>query len=116
MKRNNWPVSKELRAAIKATEVPADKFVKPSWQKRLEAVAVRNELKNDATMTKAQRSRQEHKRQIGLAVQRVRVATQKRIGDILTGLQDKERVTNMGLVLPNARQIGEILSGASDRK
>jgi hypothetical protein len=62
-------------------------------------------------MTTAHRSRFENLRQARLTIDRARISTQRRIGDLSTGLQEKERKTELGIVLPSGRQmIGDILT------
>jgi hypothetical protein len=119
LKRYAYPVSKELRAALKLQAI-ANKEAKIVPKRgravlRAEANAVRRELKHDAQMTTAHRSRFENLRQVRLTTQRAAIATRKRIGDVLSGLQEKERKTELGIVLPSGRQIGEILT-AQDKK
>ena len=119
MKRPTYPVSRELRSALKLQAI-ANKEVKIVPKKnraiqRAEANTVRRELKHDAQMTTAHRSRFENLRQVRLTTQRAAIATRKRIGDVLSGLQEKERKTELGIVLPSGRQIGEILT-AQDKK
>lgn len=120
MKRFTYPVSRELQASIdlqnKANTIAEVKSRKPRAVLRAEARAVRRELKHDAGMTKAQRSRAERIYQAKLTYQRARIAIEKRIGDILSGLQDKERKTELGIVLPSGRQIGDILAGVSAKR
>lgn len=112
--RRHSPVTPELQAAIKlqnkANTIAEVKSRKPRAVLRAEANAVRRELKHDAQATKKQRSRIERIFQAKLTYQRAQIAMQKRIGDILNGLSDKERKTDLGIVLPSGRQIGEILS------
>jgi hypothetical protein len=114
------PVSPELQAAIdlqnKANRIAEVKSRKPRLVLRAEANKVRRELKHDAGMTTVQRSRFERLRQAQLIVDRARIATAKRIGDLLNGLQDKERKTELGIVLPSGKQIGDILAGVSARR
>ena len=119
MKRFAYPVSRELRSALKLQAV-ANKEAKIAPKKgravlRAEANAVRRELKHDAQMTTAHRSRFEQLRQARLTAQRAAIATHKRIGDVLSGLQDKERKTELGIVLPSGRQIGDILTAQGKR-
>jgi hypothetical protein len=107
-------VSKELRAALKLQAI-ANKEAKIEPKRgraalRAEANIVRRELKHDAGMNAKRRSRAEHVYQIKLTMQRAKIALNKRIGDILTGLADKERKTDLGIVLPSGKQIGDILS------
>ena len=113
MKRFAYPVSRELRAALKLQAIANEEAKimpkKGRAAQRAEANAVRRELKHDAQMTTAHRSRFENLRQVRLTTQRAAIATRKRIGDVLSGLQEKERKTELGIVLPSGRQIGELL-------
>ena len=114
MKRFAYPVSRELRAALKLQAIANEEAKimpkKGRAAQRAEANAVRRELKHDAQMTTARRSRFENLRQAQLTAQRAAIATRKRIGDVLSGLQEKERKTELGIVLPSGRQIGELLT------
>lgn len=112
--RRHVKVSKELRAAIElvntANRAAKVESRKPRWMMRLEAREVVRELKRDSMLTRAQRSRAEATRQIRLALDRAKAAAIKRAGEILKGLNDKEQKTELGIVLPSGKQIGEVLS------
>ena len=114
MRRYAWPISKELRKATElfneANKAAKVESRKPMRVQRLEAAKVRNELKADATMTKKQRSRAEQLRQANLMAKREFEATRKRVGEILAGLSDKERKTELGIVLPSGAEIGKVLT------
>jgi hypothetical protein len=120
LNRKRYPIAPELSAAIqlqnKANRIAKVESRKPRAAKRAEANAVRRELKHDGQMTTARRSRAEQLRQARLTYERARGATVKRVGDILAGLPGKERTTELGVVLPSGRQIGEVLAGVSAKR
>ena len=112
--RRHVKVSKELRAAIEihneANRAAKVESRKPRWMLRAEANEVRREIKHVAQMTKAQRSRYEHLRQLRIAADRARAALQKRVGEILKGLPEAEAKTETGIVLPSGVDIGKVLT------
>lgn len=112
--RRHVKVSKELRAAIelhnKANEIAKVESRKPRWQQRQEARAVKAELQHDAGMTTKQRSRFERIRQANLAFKRELIARRRRVGELLAGLPENERKTELGIVLPSGADIGKVLS------
>lgn len=114
MRRHAWPVSKELRAAIEihntANRLAKVESRKPMRVQRQEANAVRRELKHDAGMTKAQRSRAERIRQANLAVKRELLKARERVGALLAGLPASEKKTDLGIILPSGADIGAVLT------
>ena len=114
MRRFAWPISKELRKAIEqvneANKAAKVESRKPMRVQRLEARAVVRELKHNATMTKAQRSRAEQLRQANLAAKRELFRRSERVGAILAGLPVKEKKTDLGIILPSGADIGSVLT------
>lgn len=114
MQRRRVKVSKELQAAIdlqnQANRIAKVESRKPRWLVRSEARAVVRELKHVAQMTKAQRSRYETLRQIRLTTDRARNALRKRVGELLAGLPESERKTELGIILPSGADIGQVLT------
>ena len=108
------PITPELLAAIeiqnKANLIAKVVSKKPRAVRRAEDRSVARELKHDAQMTTKQRSYFERTRQALLTIARAKNAARKRANDILQGVQDKEQVTALGVVLPSGRQVGDILS------
>ena len=115
MKRYAIPVSRELRAALKiqalANKVAKVAPKKNRAQQRAEANTVRRELKHDAQMTTAQRSRAEQHKQRNLGQIREIIARQKRAEKITSAGRPKEQRTELGIILPSTAQAGEFVLG-----
>lgn len=107
-------VSPELRAAIElqnqANRIAKVESRKPRRVQRMEANAVKAEMQHDAGLTKKQRRVAERVKQARLTADRARAALQKRVGEMLKGLPENERLTETGIVLPKGEDIGRILS------
>ena len=114
MKRHSLSVS-ELRKQAnelynKARKAAGIESRKPMRVQRQEANLVRRELKHDSMMTTKQRSRAEKVRQTNLKAKREHDARVKRVGEILAGLPETEKKTELGIVLPSGSDIGAVLS------